>query len=131
MTESHPIPFDALSLHSQLDSLTDQALDSLDFGVIGFDGQENVTRYNATESRLAGLSPERVLGHGLFTVVAPCMNNFLVAQPFQDALAAGEALDLSIDYVFTLRMRPCKVKLRLLASPGLVHRYVAVRWQST
>jgi photoactive yellow protein len=131
MSEPLTTKFDAPSLHAQLEDLTEQELDALDFGVIGFDDQENVTRYNATESRLAGLSPERVLGHGLFTVVAPCMNNFLVAQPFQDALAAGEPLDLSIDYVFTLRMRPRKVRLRLLASPERAHRYVVVRWQAT
>jgi photoactive yellow protein len=74
------------------------------------------------------LSPERVIGHGLFTVVAPCMNNYLVAQRFQDAATTGETLDATIDYVFTLRMRPRKVKLRLLASSGQAHRYVVVQW---
>lgn len=128
MPASRPITFDETSLHARLDTLTEQELDALDFGVIGFDANGDVSRYNTTESRLAGLSPERVLGNGLFTVVAPCMNNYLVAQRFHDAAAAGEALDLSLDYVFTLRMRPRKVKLRLLAAPGLAHRYVVVRW---
>jgi photoactive yellow protein len=129
MPEFPPATFDQASLHSRLESLTEPELDSLEFGVIGFDDQEIVTRYNATESRLAGLSPERVLGHGLFTVVAPCMNNFLVAQRFQDAAAAGQPLEVSIDYVFTLRMRPRKVKLRLLAAGVAGNRYVVVRWQ--
>ena len=129
MPEFPPATFDQASLHSRLESLTEPELDSLEFGVMGFDDQEIVTRYNATESRLAGLSPERVLGHGLFTVVAPCMNNFLVAQRFQDAAAAGQPLDVSIDYVFTLRMRPRKVKLRLLAAGVGGNRYVVVRWQ--
>ena len=124
-----PIGFDDPALSSRLDSMNSEELDALEFGVIGFDASENVTRYNSTESRLAGLSPERVLGHGLFTVVAPCMNNFLVAQRFQDAAAQDEALDVSIDYVFTLRMRPRKVKLRLLSSVGSTNRYVVVRWQ--
>ncbi len=131
MPEANLITFDTISLLARLESLVDQELDALDLGVIGFDGDEKVRRYNAVESRLAGLSPERVLGHGLFTVVAPCMNNFLVAQRFQDAAAAGETLDVAIDYVFTLRMRPRKVKLRLLASPGLAHRYVVVQWLPT
>ena len=124
-----PIGFDDPALSSRLESMSSEELDALEFGVIGFDANENVTRYNSTESRLAGLSPERVLGHGLFTVVAPCMNNFLVAQRFQDAAAQDEALDASIDYVFTLRMRPRKVKLRLLSSVGSTNRYVVVRWQ--
>ena len=131
MTESPAATFDAPSLHSRLDRLTDDELDTLEFGVIAFDRDEVVRRYNAIESRLAGLSPERVLGHGLFTVVAPCMNNFLVAQRFQDAAEAEESLDVSIDYVFTLRMRPCSVKLRLLALPGSANRYVLVQWRQT
>jgi photoactive yellow protein len=131
MPETTPPAFDAADLHARLDSLTDAGLDALDFGVIGFDAGEVVTRYNATESRLAGLSPERVLGLGLFTVVAPCMNNFLVAQRFQDAAAMGEPLDATIAYVFTLRMRPSKVALRLLAANGPGHRYVVVRRQPT
>lgn len=101
-------------------------LDTLDFGVIGIDADSIVRAYNRTESRLAGLSADRVLGNPLFTVVAPCMNNYLVAQRLDDALTAGDALDVTIDYVFTLRMRPTRVKLRLLASPGLPLRYVAV-----
>ncbi len=129
MTESPAATFDAPSLHSWLERLTDDELDTLEFGVIAFDRAEVVRRYNAIESRLAGLSPERVLGHGLFTVVAPCMNNFLVAQRFQDAAEAEESLDVSIDYVFTLRMRPRSVKLRLLALPGSANRYVLVQWR--
>ena len=131
MPESTPTTFHAPALHPLLDSLTASELDALDFGVIGFDASEAVTRYNATESRLAGLSPERVLGLGLFTVVAPCMNNFLVAQRFQDAAATDQALDVTIDYVLTLRMRPSKVALRLLAASGPGHRYVIVRRQQT
>ena len=55
------------------------------------------------------------------------MNNFMVAQRFADALASGTTLDAAIDYVLTLRMRPVKVKLRLLAAPGVAIRYVLVQ----
>ena len=109
-----------------LNQAEDAELDALDFGVIGFDAEGVVTRYNAFESKAAGLSPERVLGHSLFTVVAPCMNNFMVAQRFADASAGGEALDATIDYVLTLRMRPVKVQLRLLTAPHCATRYVLV-----
>ncbi|MDB5893852.1 MAG: phosphonate transporter [Rhodoferax sp.] len=113
-----------------LDYLTEAEapdLDALDFGVIGFDVEGVVTRYNAFESKAAGLSPERVLGHPLFTVVAPCMNNFMVAQRFVDSAVQQEALDAIMDYVLTLRMRPVKVQLRLLSAPGCTTRYVLVR----
>jgi photoactive yellow protein len=113
-------------LHAWLAQATDTALDALDFGVIGFDADGVVRRYNAFESKAAGLSLQRVLGQALFTVVAPCMNNFMVAQRFDDAQQGGSTLDDTIDYVLTLRMRPVKVKLRLLAAPTQALRYVLV-----
>ncbi len=94
--------------------------------MIGFGEDTRVTRHNRHASRLSGLSPERVIDNPLSTMVAPCMNNFLVAQRFEDARAAGEALDVSLDYVFTLRMRATKVRLPLLASPQGDTRYVVV-----
>ncbi len=122
-----PLSFADASLHARLDGCSDAELDTLAFGVIGFDGQGLVRRYNRFESQAAGLSPERVLGHPLFTVVAPCMNNFMVAQRFDDAEAEGAVLDLTLPYVLTLRMRPTKVQLRLLASAGARCRYVLVQ----
>lgn len=119
--------FDDRDLGSILDASSPQELDALDFGVIGFDGDSIVRRYNAHESQAAGLSPQRVLGEPLFTNVAPCLNNFMVAQRFEDAAADGSELDDTIDYVLTLRMRPVKVKLRLLASAASPHRYVLVQ----
>lgn len=101
-------------------------LDTLEFGVIGIGADTVVCDYNAPEAKMAGLSKERVIGHPLFTVVAPCMNNYMVAQRFEDAAAAGESLDLTLDYVLTLRMRPVKVQLRLLASPRAERRFVLV-----
>ncbi len=127
MLDSKRCSFDVASLHSALEKLSDEQLDHLEFGVIGFNFHETVTRYNATESRLAGLTRERVVGQGLFSVVAPCMNNFLVAQRFQDAATAATSLDVVIDYVLTLKMRPTKVRLRLLTSPELANRYVLVQ----
>lgn len=119
--------FDAPGLAQLLDASSPEALDALDFGVIAFDADTIVQRYNATESQAAGLSPQRVIGEPLFTNVAPCMNNFMVAQRFEDAADQGSELDETIDYVLTLRMRPIKVKLRLLASPAGAHRYVLVQ----
>ena len=126
MTPAHPT-FDARGLADVLDASSQEQLDTLDYGVIGFDAAAIVQRYNAFESQAAGLSPQRVLGEPLFTNVAPCLNNFLVAQRFEDAADEGSELDDTIDYVLTLRMRPIKVKLRLLASAGSATRYVLVQ----
>lgn len=126
MTTATPT-FDARDLAALLDASSQEQLDALDFGVIGFDADTNVQRYNATESQAAGLSPQRVLGEPLFTNVAPCLNNFMVAQRFEDAAIDASELDDTIDYVLTLRMRPIKVKLRLLASAASGTRYVLVQ----
>jgi photoactive yellow protein len=127
MNAATDLSFTAPGLHGQLTQLTPEQLDRLDFGVIGFNGETVVDQYNQTESEAAGLSTSRVLGQPLFTNVAPCMNNFMVAQRFEDAQDEGSALDDTIDYVLTLRMRPIKVKLRLLAEPGSAQRYVLVQ----
>lgn len=128
-TQFMTFAFDFPEMASRLDACSPEELDQLDFGVIGFDASTEVTRYNEFESQAAGLSPQRVLGHPLFTNVAPCMNNFMVAQRFDDALEQNSALDETIDYVLTLRMRPVKVALRLLSTPGSATRYVLVKRQ--
>ena len=119
--------FDQPDLFPTLVAMPARTLDELAFGVIGFDAETVVTDYNAFESQAAGLSPQRVLGQPLFTLVAPCMNNFMVAQRFEDAAQSGAPLDATIDYVLTLRMRPVKVKLRLLAGAERGTRYVLVQ----
>ena len=128
MTSPTPT-FDTRGLADILDASSQEQIDTFDFGVIGFDSDANanVQRYNAFESQAAGLSPQRVLGEPMFLNVAPCLNNFLVAQRFEDALEDGSELDDTIDYVLTLRMRPVKVKLRLLASAASGTRYVLVQ----
>ena len=124
---ANAIAFNDNDLPDWLAQASDADLDTLNFGTLGIDAAGAVCRYNRFESAAAGLSPARVIGHPLFTVVAPCMNNFLVAQRFEDAVASGSPLDATIDYVLTLRMRPVKVKLRLLANPGASVRWVLVQ----
>jgi photoactive yellow protein len=126
MSNTQALSFTDAGLHPELERISDAELDTLDFGVIGFDASGVVRRYNSYESKAAGLSSTRVLGQPLFTVVAPCMNNFMVAQRFEDSLADSAPLDDTVDYVLTLRMRPVKVKLRLLAQAGADMRYVLV-----
>ena len=127
MNTATTLSFTTPALLEQLAQLNADQLDELDLGVIGFDAETNVCRYNRTESEAAGLTGPRVLGQPLFTNVAPCLNNFLVAQRFEDAADDASELDDTIDYVLTLRMRPIKVKLRLLASASGANRYVLVQ----
>lgn len=126
MSAPQQLRFDTLDLLPLLCAASDDNLDALDFGTIGFDADGIVRRYNRFESEAAGLSLARVVGHPLFTDVAPCMNNFMVAERFLDAAAQGIALDETIPYVLTLRMRPTKVRLRLLSAPDAAWRFVLV-----
>lgn len=126
MTLHADLPFDQPGLAALLERADATAQDVLGFGVIGFDDDGLVQRYNRFESQAAGLRAERVMGQDLFLAVAPCMNNFMVAQRFADARADGTALDDTINYVLTLRMRPTKVRLRLLYQPGATLAYVLV-----
>ena len=123
------LAFDQPDLAQCLAALTEEQLDEATFGIIGFDEATVVRRYNRYESQAAGLSQQSVVGQPFFTSVAPCMNNFMVAQRFDEAQADGAGLDETISYVLTLRMRPTKVRLRLLALPGAATRYVLVQRQ--
>ncbi len=125
MLTVHP-SFVSPTLLLHLEDIDNEALDELDFGVIGFDADGIVRRYNRFEATAAGLARERVAGRSLFTAVAPCMNNGMVAHRFERAAASGEALDATFPYVLTLRLRPVAVRLRLLADPSATHRYVLV-----
>ena len=126
MNTTTDVTFDQDGIAATLATLDAAGLDALDFGVIGFDREGRVQRYNAFESKAAGLRTERVLGQDLFTLVAPCMNNFLVAERFVESQETGTPLDDTINYVLTLRMRPTKVKLRLVSDPSAPCSYVLV-----
>jgi photoactive yellow protein len=126
---STPLPlttFDQADLAERLHAMSREELDALPFGVIGFDDKGVVTAYNSTEAGSTGMSRERALGLEIFTSLAQCMNNFLVAQRFDDARDTGTALDATIDFVLTWRMKPTNVKLRLLSSPGQARRHVVI-----
>lgn len=109
-------------LNDWFETATVEDLEILPFGVIGMTLDGMVIAYNKAEAALAGLTPSRVIGRHFFTSVAPCTNNYMVAQRFE-----GEAgLDAIIDYVFTLRMAPTPVRLRLLKWPDAERMYLLV-----
>ena len=118
--------FTQVDILESVDGISDAAADELTFGLIGFDDGNIVRRYNAWESKASGLSTANVVGRDLFKAVALCMNNFMIAQRFEDAASDGTVLNATIDYVLTFRMRPTKVKLRMLAAPGAAYRYVLI-----
>lgn len=110
---------DAASL---LDAASPDDLDALTFGVVGMTLDGIVERYNMYEWRLSGLPASKVLGRHFFTEVAPCTNNYLVSLRYEEEAV----LDACIPYVFTLKMRPRKVELRMLKGAG-IRQYLLVR----
>ena len=115
--------FDDAGLLDALESVSLDDIDSIGFGLIVMDRDARVLGYNASESRLSGLPPDSVVGRNFFVVVAPCTNNYLVAQRYADE----QELDEKLDYVFTFRMAPTPVRLRLLARRGSPRQYLAVQ----
>lgn len=116
--------FGDVDLFDQLMASSDAQLQDTPFGVVAMDADHRVVIYNRAESTLSGLSPQRVVGRHFFSEVAPCTNNFLVAHRFE----TESDLDATIDYVFTLRMKPTPVRLRLLTRPEAARRFLLVQW---
>jgi photoactive yellow protein len=116
------IGFDSPDLPRWLEQASDDALDDLPFGVIALGAEWIVARYNAVEGALSGLTPSRVIGRNFFTSVAPCTNNAMIARRFE----TEPEIDVVINYVFTFRIAPRKVRLRLLKRPGARFSYLIV-----
>jgi photoactive yellow protein len=120
------IAFDQAGLLATLTALAASEIDGLAFGVIHFDPDGIVRRYNRYEQVHAGLGLEQVIGKHVFTELAQCMNNFMVAERFESARTLGQDLDATLDYVLTWKMKPTPVKLRLLSGPGQPGGYVLI-----
>lgn len=121
-----PIRFDDPGMCARLDSLGDEALDELGFGVIGFDLEGRVRRYNRHESVASAFQRQDVIGQHAFIELAPCLNNYLVAGRFSEAEHDQRALDECLPYVLTFRMRPTRARLRLLYQPGQPLSYMLI-----
>jgi photoactive yellow protein len=115
------VDFETVVLHD-LETMSEADRDALPFGVVGFAADTIVQVYNATEARMSGLDPATVVGVPFFDAVAQCMNNFMVAQRFEDE----PEIDDIFPYVLTLRMRPTRVRLRLVASAEMPRRYLLI-----
>lgn len=72
---------------------------------------------------MAGTERDTVLGAHFISEVGQCMNNFMVAQRFEDE----PEIDDELDYVLALRMRPAPVRLRLLKKSGFEGHYILIR----
>jgi photoactive yellow protein len=101
--------FQSPKLAEWLKAKTENDYDQLEFGLVKMDVKGIVTAYNRAESEIAGVKKENAIGKHFFTQIAPCTNNFMVAEKYKD-----ETLDELVPYIFTYITKPTKVTLRLL-----------------
>ena len=106
----------------RLDVTPDETLDRADFGIVAMARDGEVLAYNTFEAALSRLDAKRVVGRRFFTSVAPCTNNVLVAHRFDNETA----LDHVVDYLFTYKLAPTPVRLRLLKHSDAARMYLFV-----
>lgn len=116
------VAFDAHDLLARLDGAPLDAIDEARFGLIVMDRTGRVIGYNTFEAEFSGLDPARVVGRHFFVEVGPCTLNRRVSERFDTA----QLLDETIDFVFTYRMSPTPVRLRMLAAAGAARQYLVV-----
>ncbi|MBD5634478.1 MAG: hypothetical protein IAI49_08380 [Candidatus Eremiobacteraeota bacterium] len=116
--------FDVPGLFSELSALgAPERFDDLPFGLVAMRLDGTITAYNRYESECTGFSAAQCVGLNFFTDVGQCTNNFLVSGRFDEETT----LDETIDYVFTLKMRPTRVRLRLLKDEPSPHQFIAIQ----
>ena len=98
----------ALDLHSvdvgRLGRMTPQELDQLPFGVVTLDARGRILAYSDTESRLAGLPRDAVVGRNFFQDVAPCTRVREFEGRFKDFAEGRSRLGIeSFEFVFHFR----------------------------
>jgi photoactive yellow protein len=96
----------------KVDSISEQELDSLAYGVIQLDAAGTVLRYNAYEADLSGLARQRVVGKNFFKQIAPCTDIKEFYGRFQKGIDAGE-LQCTFRFHFAFKESPCDVTVTL------------------
>jgi photoactive yellow protein len=97
---------------SKINSVNEQELDSLPYGVIQLNDQGAILRYNAFEAGLSGLDRARVVGKNFFKQVAPCTDIKDFYGRFREGVAAGE-LHCTFRFHFAFKEKPRDVTVTL------------------
>ncbi len=119
--------FDALHILDAIHQMDEEDLQDCSFGVIKMSKDGVVEAVNNAEIELTGLSRSAFMGKNFFTQVAPCTNNYMVAEKYRKQ----DELDEAIPYVFTYMMKPTPVHLRMLKSPSYDSQYLLVDRKDT
>lgn len=103
---------------ADLSRMTEEQLDALPYGAIRLSPYGTVLSYNATEGRLTGRTPERVLGRNFFLDVAPCTD----VQEFRGRFVElAKQSEITIFHEFSFEFpfdSPLRVNITLLRDRG-------------
>ena len=117
-----PAPSPLQSEASRLAQISARDLDSLPYGAILLDHTGRIVAYNDTESRMARLPVEAVLGRNFFSEVAPCTRVREFQGRFQTLASGAGAPVVTFDFVFPFPFGTQRVAVMLTrgAAPGTV-----------
>ncbi len=118
------ISFSEKDIYSVLEKASPQEIDACDFGVVKMDREGIIKAYNKYEAELASIPQQEAIGKNFFIQIAPCTNNFLVSAKY---LEHRRQRDEVLEYVFTYRISPTPVMLRLLINPEVENQYLLVK----
>lgn len=107
---------------ARLGRIQPDQLDGLPYGAIVLDATGRVLAYNDTESRMARLPAEAVLGRNFFTEVAPCTQVREFEGRFRTLAAGLGPQAVTFDFTFPFQFGPQGVSVLLTrgAAPGTV-----------
>jgi photoactive yellow protein len=112
---------------SEVDTLDDAELDTLDFGVIAVDADGIILRYNLYEARLARLDRNQVLGRSFFHDVAPCTRGEAFEGRFRQLVSAGDhAPPQQFEYLFDFKFGAQKVQVEIVSIAGEARYYLLI-----
>ena len=97
--------------------------DRAHFGIIELDHNHVVIGYNRYERNFSGLYLHEVKGKLFFDDIAPCAKNFMISE----RLNRAQELDVTFNYMFTYKLEPFNVRVRLLKSKKYPTRFVLVK----
>lgn len=108
-----------------LDKMTRLQADQLPFGVSQVDDEGNIIMYNKYNREEFIKLDEAPEGKNFFGEIAPCANNFMFKGRFSRGVQ-NDNLDTEFDYVFTYKMMPTKVRVRMYREPNSQTNWIFV-----
>ena len=110
-----------------ISKLSPKELDVLPYGLIVLDVDGRVVHYNDTESRLAGLPRERVVGRDFFQEVAPCTRIKAFEGRFRELVANPQGVRMqTFDFVFRFPHSDQHVSITMVPARRRGHFNVAL-----